>query len=208
MAEQKENRAFNEMLIAGKKRLENKSPAEIAKNAGVVFDEETSTIKLKSFDKEIEIKYPSYDVIGWDNEWYILMLLHYLDLADGSPMEGKLIHFGELKDGLIRGARFDKTIEEQMKKFLSKKDEDKVINTCKALCGEQIKSKADYSAVFKLFPNYPITVNIWFEDEEFPAEANMLIDKSADNYLTIEDAVVAADLMMQVIFDKYDELYK
>lgn len=208
MAEKQENRAFNEMLIAGKKRLENKSPIEIAKNSGAIFDEETSTIKLQSFDRLIEIKYPSYDVSGWDDEWYILMLLHYLDLADGTPMEGKWIHFGELKDGLIRGSRYDKTIEEEMAKFLAKKDEDKVINACKALGGEVIKSKADFSAVFKLYPNYPIAVNIWFEDEEFPAEAKMLIDKSADNYLTIEDAVVAAELMMRSIFNKYDELYK
>lgn len=34
MENKKENRAFNEMYIAAKKRLEGKNPIEIAKNSG------------------------------------------------------------------------------------------------------------------------------------------------------------------------------
>ena len=37
MENKKENRAFNEMYIAAKKRLEGKNPIEIAKNSGAEF---------------------------------------------------------------------------------------------------------------------------------------------------------------------------
>ena len=38
-------RAFNEMYMIALKRLENKSPEEIAKNAGVEFCKEDSTLR-------------------------------------------------------------------------------------------------------------------------------------------------------------------
>ena len=50
MENKKENRAFNEMYIAAKKRLEGKNPTEIAKNSGAEFDEEKSILKIKSLD--------------------------------------------------------------------------------------------------------------------------------------------------------------
>ena len=37
MENKKENRAFNEMYIAAKKRLEGKNPTEIARNSGAEF---------------------------------------------------------------------------------------------------------------------------------------------------------------------------
>ncbi len=203
----KENRAFNEMYIAAKKRLEGKSPVEIAKNAGVEFDEEKSVFKVKSLDEVIELSYPSYDISTEKNDWQILTILHYLDLADNTPVLSQPIHFGELKDGIIRGVRFDKTAELELERFLKNKQEDKIINVFKSLDGKIIDSKADLSVVFYLYPYYPVTLNIWFEDEEFPAEGKMFVDKTADHYLTIEDAVGVGELMLKVINDRYTELY-
>ena len=37
---------------------------------------------------------------------------------------------------------------------------------------------------------------IWFADEEFPASGRLLLDESAPHYLTIEDAVTAASLIL------------
>lgn len=200
-------RAFNEMYMIALKRLENRSPEEIAKNAGVEFCKEDSTFKIKSLDKVVELAYPSYKSKDKLDDWYILILLHYLDLADGTSLYHQAVHFGELKDGLIRGSRFDKTVEREFASFLSDKKDEDIINLCKSLGGEIIKSKFDLSVVFYLFPNYPVTLNIWFADDEFGAVGNMLVDKSADNYLTIEDDVVAGEFMLRYIFERYNELY-
>ncbi|MDO5011118.1 DUF3786 domain-containing protein [Intestinibacter bartlettii] len=207
MENKKENRAFNEMYIAAKKRLEGKDPKEIAKNAGVEFDEQTSTLKVKSLDRVVELEYPSYDMKEKRDDWQILTLLHYLDLADNTPILSKQIKFGELKDGLIRGARFDKTVEVELERFLKNKDEKQVIEVFKSLDAKFIDSKADLSAVFYLYPYYPVTINIWFEDDEFPATGKMFLDKTADHYLTIEDAVGVGELMIRVINQRYEELY-
>ena len=50
MENKKENRAFNEMYIAAKKRLEGKNPIEIAKNSGAEFDEENFRSQLERIE--------------------------------------------------------------------------------------------------------------------------------------------------------------
>ncbi|MDY5210919.1 DUF3786 domain-containing protein [Intestinibacter sp.] len=207
MSNKKENRAFNEMYIAAKKRLEGREPLEIAQNSGAEFDEKTSTIKIKSLDRIVEISYPTYDISENRDDWQVLTLLHYLDLADKTPVSYKLIHFGELKDGLIRGARFDKTAEFELERFLKNKQPQEVIEVFKSLDGKIIDSKADLSAVFYIYPYYPVTLNIWFEDEEFPATGKIFLDKTADHYLTIEDAVGVGEIMLKAINDRYIKLY-
>ena len=111
------NRAFNEMYIAAKKRLDNKSPIDIANKAGIVFCEETSTLKVKSLDRTVELIYPSYEYKQKLDDWYVLILLHYLDMADGTPVSNQAVNFGELKDGLIRGVKFEKTMELELNRF-------------------------------------------------------------------------------------------
>ena len=207
MENKKENRAFNEMYITTKKRLEGKNPIEIAKNSGAEFDEEKSILKIKSLDAIFELEYPTYDMKEKRDDWQILTLLHYLDLADNTPILSKQIKFGELKDGLIRGARFDKTVEVELERFLKNKDEKQVIEVFKSLDAKFIDSKADLSAVFYIYPYYPVTISIWFEDEEFPPTGKMFLDKTADHYLTIEDAVGVGELMIKIINERYKKLF-
>ena len=195
------------MYIAAKKRLEGKNPIEIAKNSGAEFDEEKSILKIKSLDAIFELEYPTYDMKEKRDDWQILTLLHYLDLADNTPILSKQIKFGELKDGLIRGARFDKTVEVELERFLKNKDEKQVIEVFKSLDAKFIDSKADLSAVFYIYPYYPVTISIWFEDEEFPPTGKMFLDKTADYYLTIEDAVGVGELMIKIINERYKKLF-
>ena len=40
-----------------------------------------------------------------------LVILHYLEMADGTPLGQRMTSFGELRDGLVRGGSFDRTCE-------------------------------------------------------------------------------------------------
>ena len=57
-------------------------------------------------------------------------------------------------------------------------------------------SNADFCARFDFAPRYPVRLKIWFADKEFPASGRLLLDESAPHYLTIEDAVTAASLIL------------
>lgn len=202
------NRAFQEMFIAAKKRLDERSPVDIAEKAGVIFCKETSTFKVDSLGETIEVEYPSYEIEGKMNSWHDLVILQYFEMADGTPLDSQAVHFGELSDGLIRGTKFDKTAEQELTRFLSNKQPDQVINVCKALGGEIIDSKVDLCVVFSFLPYYTVTLNIWFADDEFEASGKMLVNKTADHYLTLEGSVGVGEIMLKRISEKYKELYE
>ncbi len=187
---------FEEMLLSAKQRLEGRDPEELAKNSGAVFDTEKNLLVVKSLNEEIEIRLPEYTFVQEVEEWQQLVLLHYLDLGDGTPASEELITFGNLKDGLIRGTKFDRTLVQGLEKFLKGKTEKELCTICEELGGEQVKSNADICMKFDFLPNYPLWLKIWLADEEFEASGKLLLSKSADHYLTVEDAVIVGEIFL------------
>lgn len=187
---------FEEMLLSAKQRLEGRDPERLAKNSGAVFDTEKNLLVVKSLNEEIEIRLPEYSFVQEVEEWQQLVLLHYLDLGDGTPASEELITFGNLKDGLIRGTKFDRTLVQGLEKFLKGKTEKELCTICEELGGEQVKSNADICMKFDFLPNYPLWLKIWLADEEFEASGKLLLSKSADHYLTVEDAVIVGEIFL------------
>lgn len=140
------------------------------------------------------------------DEWHYLTLLHYLDMADGTEGSQKLITFGNLKDGLIRGTKFDRTAEQKLEKLLQDKDPEKIQKACKNLGAEFTETKADLCAVFPVLPRYPVTLKIWFADEEFPASGKIFLQDHADHYLSLEDAVTVGEILLQKLSEAFSSL--
>ncbi len=95
---QTENRAFQEMLQAAVKRLQNRSGEDLAAKSGAVFHSSRNVLEILSFYETIEIQLPEFRINSNMDEWHYLTLLHYLDMADGTEGSQKLITFGNLKD--------------------------------------------------------------------------------------------------------------
>ena len=85
-------------------------------------------------------------------------------MADGTEGSQKLITFGNLKDGLIRGTKFDRAAEQKLEKLLQDKDPEKIQKACKNLGAEFTETTADLCVVFPVLPRYPVTLKIWFAD--------------------------------------------
>lgn len=68
------------------------------------------------------------------------------------------------------------------------------------------KQKLKYWYILILL-HYLVTLNIWFADEEFKVSGKMLVDKSADHYLTMEDSVMVGEFMLRCISERYNQLY-
>ena len=139
---QTENRAFQEMLQAAVKRLQNRSGEEIAAKSGAVFHSSRNVLEVLSFYETIEIQLPEFRINSNMDEWHYLTLLHYLDMADGTEGSQKLITFGNLKDGLIRGTKFDRTAEQKLEKLLQDKDPEKIQKACTSLGAEFTETTA------------------------------------------------------------------
>lgn len=191
------HQAFEEMLASARKRLEHRRPEEIAQGSGSTYDPENRMIRLTSLGQPIAVRLPSYEFEQPVREWHQLVILHYLDLADQTPVSEEQITFGNLKDGLIRGTKFDHTMDRELIVFLKNKSEDQILRIIKACGGRIMPSNADICARFDFLPCYPLWLKIWLADEEFDASGKVLLSKSADHYLTIEDAVTVGEVFLE-----------
>lgn len=193
----KENRAFTEMMKTAKEWLWGRDPLEIAEKTGIPYEEENSAFYLSSLGTEVHIHYPDYEITPYVNEWQQLIILHYMKLADGAPLTGEWMSMREFRDGLVRGGDFDLRCERVIRQRFGQMSAEELLKKCKAMGGRIMESNADFTVLFDFLPYYPMLLKLWFADEEFPASGKLLADKSADHYLTIEDAVTAGQVVME-----------
>lgn len=185
------NQMFHEMLKAAKARLSDRDPAVIAKNARAAYS--GGVFSFTSLGIPVSVTYPACEITPDLDPWHQLVILHYLDLADGTPLTGEAIPFARQKEGMIRGGGFDRRAES----VLSRLDLETVKNRCAALGGIEKRTNVDYSAELPFLPMYPVMLNYWQADEEFPPSGRLLLDSSGEHYLTVEDSVTVGELLLE-----------
>lgn len=162
-------------------------------------------IGLQSLNQRLQISFPECIFQPQINEWQQLVILHYLDLADGTEVSQEMVSFGALKDGLIRGTKFDHDMERALGGFLAGMTQEQLCRVCERLGAQLVEERADLCAVIPFLPRYPIWLKVWFADDEFEASGKLLVSKSADHYLTIEDAVTVGELLLSKLKGIFDE---
>lgn len=192
-----ENRQFELMLEAARSRLLRHVPEEISEKAGVRY--ENGAFWVRTFGRCVEVQWPDGKITPPVSKWHALTLLHYLDLADGTPLTGRTITFSQYKDGLVRGGGLDRNTELIVRRDLGVLPREELARRCEALGAELLPSNADFCARFDFAPRYPVWLKVWFADEEFPTSGRLLVDESAPNYLTIEDAVTVGSLILDCL---------
>lgn len=189
---------FSQMNHAALARLAGRDPREIARNAEVRYEVEAQVFHIPTMGMDVTVHYPDYRFTQELPGWHSLVILHYLDLADGFSLTGKEIPFGQMKSGMVRGGGIDRRCETAIQN-LKDLNVDALSKICKSIGGEPISSNADAAYQIPFLPRFPVTLKIWLPDEEFPASGRLLLDSSADHYLTIEDAVTVAEIILERI---------
>lgn len=191
------NRMFDEMLKVARMRLAGRSPEEISKRTGIPYDSEYFRFHTECLGETIFISYPEYEVSPLINEWHFLTILHYMDMSDGTVPANQVISFSQLKNGMVRGGGFDNKFEKSIELLLKNKTEAEILRVLRNMNAEIMESNADICARFFYLPNYPLTLKIWLEDEEFPCSGRLFLDASADHHLTVEDAVTVGEIFLE-----------
>lgn len=185
------DRMFEQMEKAALEWLEKRDPKEISCKAKVNFD--GKDFRFLSLGQPITVSYPDYKITPQLSNWHHLIVLHYLNLADGTPLSGRPIGFGQYKSGMVRGGDFDRRAELIFRDFQL----ENLRKRCMELGGVEKSAKADLCVELSFMLCYPVTVNFWQADEEFPASGRLMVDGSAEHYLTIEDAVTVGELILE-----------
>jgi hypothetical protein len=122
-----------------------------------------------------------------------LIILHYLNTADGSPLTGNLKTFKELPEGAVYFPTF---VKRAIKPLLDKfsKAPSAMIAAAESIGGYRADT-GDFSFRLGAFPRVPLTVTLWLGDEELPPEANILFDSSIINYLPTEDITILCEIL-------------
>ncbi|ATW24359.1 DUF3786 domain-containing protein [Candidatus Formimonas warabiya] len=114
-----------------------------------------------------------------------ILILHYFTHSGGSPILNKNITFKELPGGNIYIDPFSNRCIRPLIHVFGK-DLDRFRSAGEKFGGEK-QAFGDISFRFYPLPRIPVTFVLWGEDEEFPPNANIILDESASDYLPTED---------------------
>ncbi|MBR6826244.1 MAG: DUF3786 domain-containing protein [Oscillospiraceae bacterium] len=192
------NQAFEQMNQVAREWLADRDPRDIAQKAGICYDADNQIFTFSSLGVDFTLTYPDYCITPKVGKWQYLLILHYLHLADGTALTGKEMPFSQMMAGMVRGGGIDRKCELAISS-IKDLDEGKLEEIRKTVGGEKIRSNADVTYRIPFLPRFPVTLKIWLPDEEFPASGRLLVDRSADHYLTIEDAVTVAEILIEQI---------
>lgn len=192
-----QNRMFSRMLDAACERLQHRDPLDVACRAGIEYDAHAKLFRLQSLGEDVQISWPSCEVQPKPAGWHELLILHYLDLADGTPVCGKMISLSQMKDGMVRGGGFDRRFEQSVQGLMKEISPCELEQKCAAMGGRILNGNADFAVELPFLPRLPVQLKIWFADEDFDASGRMQLDASADHYLTIEDAVTVGEILLE-----------
>ena len=154
-------------------------------------------ISLDYLGQSCRVILPDVDVLAANGEPISprdkLIILHYLNTADGSPLTGNLITFKELPEGAVYYPTYVKrAIKPLVDKFADMPES--FLASAENFGGVKADT-GDFSFRLNAFPRVPLTVTLWLGDEELPSEGNILFDSSITDYLPTEDVTVLCEIM-------------
>jgi hypothetical protein len=124
--------------------------------------------------------------------WLAILALHYLNNADGRQPVGRLKHFREFKDGHFYVPAFNRRTKDILVAVFGA-DPSPMVKAAEKLKGKVLDT-GDASVELPYFPCLPITCILWKGDDEFPPEASVLFDETADLFFSAEDMAVAGQM--------------
>lgn len=195
------NQLETQMTRAALDSLIDRDPREIAEKAGAACM--PGQLTLPFFGKTLTIRIPGWEISPALPFWERMAVLHYLACADGTPLTGRWMPFGQMPGGLARGGGIDRQWERKIAAWSALTPE-VLEGLCAGLGGETVPSPADAAWYLPVFPRFPVLLQAWFADEEFPASGRLLVEKSAGHYLTIEDAVVVSDMLLARLEENFE----
>ncbi len=114
-----------------------------------------------------------------------VLILHYLRDAQRVRLTDRWVSYRELPSGGFYYPVFRARAEIPLIKRLGSRPE--LFKKAACSLGGEPAQYGDLAFKIMIFPRLSLVYILWAEDEEFPANASVLFDSSAENHLPIED---------------------
>lgn len=181
------------------------NPDVVSRSAAVSYDAASKTYRIRSFDKEITLSVKERTISSLDPESGILLqrlgyffrisVLWYLVNSKDIACTGRLVKLQNIKGGDIftKGSHV-LPLEPVASKY--GKDKAGFIEKGKRFGGVQA-NLGDAALRFYPLPRIPVILQLWLEDEEFPARADFFFDSTCDMQLPTD--IIWSIAMMSVL---------
>jgi hypothetical protein len=177
------------------RRLE---PEVICERSGARYQGEA--LVLTYFGSELTIALPSLDMsIPNLHQEEQILVLHYLIGAgfpaagrESSPARGEYVNFKGLPGGMFYYPSFRQRVLNPLLRHFAAAPER--LPAVAAGLGGSPEELGDAAVRLPVFPLLDLKIVLYREDEEFPAEANMLFKDDISRFLTLEDIAILGAL--------------
>ncbi len=180
--------------------LRGGDPARAAWAAGYTIVPETEEIVLPFLDRRYRLTLPNLTFSDRDvpqREVPLqeqVLLLHYLQAAEHPLPGGQWIAYREIPGAAFYFDAFVKRAINPLKGTFGQ--DPSALPRVAALLDGQPGATGDVACIFHPLPRVPVQLVLWQADEEFPAEASILFDRTAGRMLSPEDAAWLAGMLV------------
>jgi hypothetical protein len=186
---------YEQALKIGLEIFGRKDPARQAFDVGGRYEDGRVVIPYLDREIELDVEALRFSIRPGGDEaptWLSILAVHYLNNAPGKRPTGELKHFRQFKEGQFYEPAFNSRTKEILIQVFGNNPAP-MIAAGRRLRGK-ILDNGDAAVELSYFPYLPITCIVWKGDEEFPAEATVLFDETAEVYLGAEDMAVAGQM--------------
>ncbi|MBI5117811.1 DUF3786 domain-containing protein [Candidatus Poribacteria bacterium] len=135
-----------------------------------------------------------------------VLILHYLVGIDETPLANEWISFREFDGGNVYFGSFnDRSLTPLKNAFGNQPD---VLPLAAGPLGANSLDFGDVGVRIPVFPKLPLAVVLWRGDSEFPPDANILYDKTANKILRTEDLAICGALTVSKLRKNAEKLKK
>jgi hypothetical protein len=186
---------YEQALRIGLEIFSRKDPGRAAQKARADF--KGRSVIVPHLDRKIalDVDTQRFSIMETGAEaavWLGILTIHYLNNATGMQPTGNLKHFREFKEGRLYEPAFNSRTRDVLIGVFGNKP-GLMLEAGKKLDGKIIQT-GDAAIELAYFPCLPVTCILWGGDEEFPAEASVLFDETADKFFSAEDMAVAGQM--------------
>jgi hypothetical protein len=164
-------------------------PEHICRNNRAVYDTASGIYSVSLWNETYAVDPKQQTIVTSPadfvpQEYFPVFLMYYLLHTDDNRPGTDWISEKDLPGGatffrgphLIPTALISKTFANNLQAF---------IDSCHALNGEPLQL-ADAAFKFQITPEIPVVILYWIGDEDFPAEAKMLFDRSMIDFMPLD----------------------
>jgi hypothetical protein len=189
---------YQDALQVAWRELEGKEPDKVAADGLLTVDLSTRLIDIPFLGDHYKA-----DLVGrkvtFENKQEVypflsVLLLHYLMGVSDRPLTGEWISFREFEGGDSYVGSFTNRTLIPLKNAFG--DQPELLEKAAASLGATRLDFGDVGLCIPVFPKLPLAIVVWLGDDEFPPDANVLYDKTANDILRTEDLAICGALTM------------